>query len=168
MPEPEKKYCLDSSALLELRSLDADVFRGIWDAMNELATKGIIHAPREVLREVTHYDTATATWAKSRKAIFFDPDQTLLDKVVEIQSEFSFFDPDSEIPKADPFLVAHSALTGCTIVTMEVPHKPGRSEAKIPDACKRFGGKVITLSEFFREQGYTFIGQKKLRPQVSS
>ncbi len=160
MPDQEKKYCLDSSALLELRSLDHDVFKGIWEVLNDLASRGIIHAPREVLREVTHYDTATAQWATSKKSIFFEPDQTMLNKVVEIQKEFTFFDIDSDLPKADPFLVAHSVITGCTIVTQEVPNKRGRSEVKIPDACQRFGGRVISLSEFFREQGWTFVPQK--------
>jgi hypothetical protein len=153
------KYCLDSSALLELRSLDKDVFKGIWDVLDELVEKDIVHAPREVFREVTRFDSTTAAWAKTRQRMFFTPNQELMDMVVKVQEKFKFFDPDFDWPKADPFLVAHATLKGCKVVTQETPKKKD-GQVKIPDACKHFGAEVINLSEFFREQGWTFIGKK--------
>lgn len=160
MAEDTQKYCIDSSALIALRDLDMDVFQGIWDTLSELAAKGVIHAPHEVLREVSKIDDVVAKWAKANKRMFFDPDQALADKVVEVQKSFQFFDPERGTPIADPFLVAHGALHGCGVITQELSRKPQESKAKIPDACKHFGVRVMNLSEFFREQGWTFIGQK--------
>lgn len=161
MAEAKHTYCIDSSSLLELRALDSDVFHGIWEVLADAVAAGILHAPHEVLREVTKYDTTTASWAKAHKAMFVIPNQALVDKVVEVQDKFSFFDPETDEPKADPFLVAHAILTGCTVVTQE--RAAGKSsKVKIPDACTHFGAKSITLSEFFREQGWTFVGSRKV------
>ena len=158
--QQKTSYCIDSSALLELRSLDADVFKGIWEVLDDLVLSGSIHAPKEVLREVAHLDSATARWAKSKSGFFLIPDQSLLDKVTEVQSKFKFFDPEIDKPKADPFLVAHSILTGCTIVTQETFNKKCNAGPKIPEACTHFGCKYINLSELFREQGWTFVSKK--------
>lgn len=161
MVDVSKKYCIDSSSLLELRALDQDVFRGVWAALGQMVNEGILHAPREVLREVTKFDTATAAWAKTRKDMFLEPDQLWLDKVVEVQSEFRFFDEESDEPKADPFLVAHGVLVGCAVITQEKPARDIKSKAKIPDACGKYNVRVITLSEFFREQGWSFTGERR-------
>ena len=160
MADEKQKYCIDSSSLIELRALDTDVFGGIWDALGQMVTEGILHAPREVLREVTKVDDTTAQWAKGRRDMFLEPDQEWVDKVTDVQAEFKFFDEESEAPKADPFLVAHGILHGCTIITQEKPAADVKSKAKIPNACERYGVRVLTLSEFFREQGWTFIAKR--------
>lgn len=157
----DTKYCIDSSSLIELRSLEADVFPGIWDVLSDAVDSGILHAPHEVFRELDRVDDVTARWAKSKKSMFFNPDQTQLDKLIEVQDQFRFYDPESDDPKADPFLVAHAVITGCTVVTQEVSGQGKKGKAKIPDACDHFGVKYITLSEFFREQGWTFVGSRQ-------
>jgi len=156
----DQKYCIDSSSLIELRSLDTDVFSGIWDALSDAVERGILHAPHEVFRELDHVDDVTARWAKSKKAMFFNPDQAQLDKLAEIQGKFEFYDPEAGSPKADPFLIAHGALTGCKVITQET-RAGKKAKVKIPDACDHFGVKFITLSDFFREQGWTFIGKQE-------
>lgn len=160
MTDFNQKYCIDTSSLLELRALDADVFSGVWDALSDCAQRGVIHAPHEVLREVTRHDDVVARWAKSKKEMFFYPDQALLDNLTKVQSAFKFYDPESAEPIADPFLVAHGMQCGCAVITQEKPSLPGRSKPKIPDACLHFDVRFVTISEFFREQELVFVTQK--------
>lgn len=154
-------YCFDTSALVSLRALDTDVFSGIWGVLSEAVKSGLIHAPHEVLREITGIDDTVGNWAKKHKTMFFTPDQELVDKVSEVQKKHRFYDPESLTPKADPFLIAHAILKSCKVVTLEKPRKPGELKTRIPEVCAMFGVPVITLSDFFREQGWTFVGQKK-------
>ncbi len=161
MAPDNQKYCIDTSALLDLRPLDPDVFSGVWSALSDLGRQGILHAPSEVFRELSKTDDIVFDWAKKNKGIFFDPNQALVDKVILVQEKFKFYDIESEKPAADPFLVAHGIISGCTVVTNEKEVGPDSKKIKIPNACKHFGVKFLTLSEFFRELGISFVSQKK-------
>ena len=158
MTGEERRYCIDASFLIDLGVFDPDIFGGVWNFLSDLATKDIIHAPHEVLREVLDNDNdAAAAWVKKHRGIFFDPDDVIAKKVSEVQDKYRFYDPlTAEHPSADPFLVAHGIITGCTVVHQEKPIRPPKTKAKIPDACAYFKVRDLSLNEFFRERGVTF------------
>ena len=62
---------------------------------------------------------------------------------------------------ADPYLILHAlhqrehGLEEHVVVTQEVPSFPG-GRVKIPDVCRRFGVRCITLSEMLAEAGVDF------------
>ena len=62
---------------------------------------------------------------------------------------------------ADPYLILHAlhqrehGLEEHVVVTQEVPSFPG-GKVKIPDVCRRFGVRCITLSEMLAEAGVDF------------
>ena len=62
---------------------------------------------------------------------------------------------------ADPYLISHAlhqreqGLEEHAVVTQEVPSFPG-GKVKIPDVCRRFGVRCITLSEMLAEAGVDF------------
>ena len=63
---------------------------------------------------------------------------------------------------ADPYLISHAlhqrehGLEEHVVVTQEVPSFPG-GKVKIPDVCRRFGVRCITLSEMLAEAGVDFV-----------
>ena len=62
---------------------------------------------------------------------------------------------------ADPYLISHAlhqqeqGLEEHVVVTQEVPSFPG-GKVKIPDVCRKFGVRCITLSEMLAEAGVDF------------
>ena len=62
---------------------------------------------------------------------------------------------------ADPYLISHAlhqqehGLEEHVVVTQEVSSFPG-GKVKIPDVCRRFGIRCITLSEMLAEAGVDF------------
>lgn len=150
-------YCIDACSLIKLKHFEADIFPDVWGSIGEAVTKKILHAPREVYREVTRVDDAVGQWLKKRKDIIVSPDTPQLQKVAEIQSKFpTLVDSQATIPQGDPFLIAHGIISGCTLITEEVEAGPNAKRVKIPNVCKHYKVRYITLTEFFREQGWVF------------
>ena len=54
---------------------------------------------------------------------------------------------------ADPFVIARAAITRSTVVTME---QFKDNAAKIPNICRHFNVRCITLEEFMQAEGWTF------------
>jgi hypothetical protein len=54
---------------------------------------------------------------------------------------------------ADPFVIAKAACENRTVVTMETLKPNG---VKIPNICKHFGVKCLSLEEFMDEEGWQF------------
>ncbi len=52
---------------------------------------------------------------------------------------------------ADPYLVAKAMSGGYTIVTYETSVGQGSTKIKIPDVCKAFGVRCISINEALRE-----------------
>jgi hypothetical protein len=61
----------------------------------------------------------------------------------------SLVDLDKKTPDADPFFIALAISKDWTVFTSEKPSTGGRP--KIPDVCKKYNMKCISLLEFFRE-----------------
>ena len=66
-----------------------------------------------------------------------------------------------DMKPADPYLISHAlhqqehGLEEHVVVTQEVSSFPG-GKVKIPDVCRRFGVRCITLSEMLAEAGVDF------------
>jgi hypothetical protein len=54
---------------------------------------------------------------------------------------------------ADPFIIARAATENRTVVTMELFKQ---NAAKIPNICRYFGVRCMTLEEFMEAEGWEF------------
>ena len=152
-------YCIDTSALIDCwRAYPPDVFRSLWDHVDELARKGRLFSSVEVLLELKRREDDLYAWARRRAYIFHEVDEQAQRVVASIVDRFpSFVPPDSpDGVWADPYVVALAVVNKCTVVTGEKPAQPNAKRIKIPDVCRELGVAWIELLRLIREQGWYF------------
>ncbi len=124
-----------------------------------IADKTII-STREVLREIEDSSISEAReWAAKNQETFPAPTAAEAQFVTKIFS-VPHFQANIEKQKlykgghnADPFVIAKAATEGLTVVTME---KLKPNAAKIPNICKHFDVKCLTLEEFMAAENWQF------------
>ena len=104
-------YCIDTSALFYLEdTFSVDVFPDVWERLADLVASESMVAPREVLRELEKKtDNGALSWTKHNRAMFreLDADQiTIASELVNSSRFHELIDVESELPDADPFVVA--------------------------------------------------------------
>jgi len=155
-------YCVDTSSLISLKVFERDVFRSVWDTVEEFIRSGRMFAPREVLRELRVGDDEIHAWAKLQAGLFADLDETLATVLKEVQSRFpSLADPSRMTPHADPWVVALAITRAranperrCHVVTEEKLR--GQGSAKIPNVCQALDVPCTNLVGVFRLEGRVF------------
>jgi hypothetical protein len=150
-------YVIDTGALIDLwrRRYPKDVFRTLWDKIDEMIRAGDLIAPQEVLGELAKQRDELSGWAKKQK-FFINLEGEQLKWVMDIMGTFpSLVDANSTDPNADPFVIALAISRGWNVISSENPG--GRSPRKrIPDVCAHYKVRCLSLLEFFREKQWNF------------
>lgn len=162
---PEDVYCIDASSLMELtRQYPRGRFPSVWQKVEGLVGAGRLIAPKEVLKEIKQGDDSLVVWAKKMSKMFRPLDSDQAKKVSEILAECpTLIDPMSEMPQADPFLIALAKAgneaqtkalfkTKHVVVTQEGQNKPN----KIPQVCARAEIECIRLLDLFEREKWEF------------
>lgn len=161
-------YCADTSFLVNVqRTYPLGVFPGVWTRLSDLAGQGRLVAPREVLRELLVGDDEIAGWAKDRREMFRELDRTQATLARGIVSDPRFkglFDPDKEIPDADPFVIAlavanqrhRSMFDEWLVVSDEARVTTARPT--IPRVCRdpAYQVRCFRTLDVFRQEGWQF------------
>ena len=154
-------YVFDNSPLSALfKNYYRSVFRTLWQGFDALVDKGRILSTREVPREIEDSSIdVLRNWAEQHKDIFATPtaeEAAFVARIYEVQH----FQQNIEAKKllkggknADPFVIARAAITDGTVVTME---RFKDNAAKIPNICRHFNIRCMTLEEFMEAEGWTF------------
>jgi hypothetical protein len=154
-------YVFDNSPLSVLfRNYYRRTFPSLWERFDQLVTDGRLVSTREALREIE--DGAPDNlreWAKQHHALFATPTAAEGAFVARIYS-VTHFQQNIEQQKllrggniADPFVIAKAAVEDRAVVTME-QFKP--QAAKIPNICRHFRVRCLSLEEFMEEEGWEF------------
>jgi hypothetical protein len=154
-------YVFDNSPLSVLfKNFYRTTFPGLWARFDELVGDGRIVSTREVLREID--DGASESlrqWAAQNPGLFATPTAPEGAFVTKIYS-VAHFQQNIEQQKilkggknADPFVIARAASEDRTVVTMEI-FKP--KAVKIPNICRHFGVRCLSLQEFMEAENWKF------------
>ena len=160
-------YCIDTSALIDLKALyPEEVFPGVWAELDKLIEAGRMIAPKEVQKEIKKWDTWLYRWASKHKRMFAKLDKDQVRCVSELLSVFPDLpDPKKRTPDADPFLVAlalgrkrkdkqYLFKTKYVVVTQEKYKHQGKP--KIPNACEHYRIEWIPLTELLGREKWRF------------
>jgi len=109
------------------------------------------------LYELERKDDEVVQWVKGRPEFFVEIDNDIQLAVQEILLKHKkLLDQRKNRSGADPFVIALAQLNECTVVSNErATNSPERPN--IPDVCRAYGIRCITVLELIREQGWTFI-----------
>ena len=155
-------YSVDTSSLMDwqARFYPFDVFPGLVDQIEALASKGSVISPAMVHEELKAVGTSELiAWAKAHSKIFI-PTPELLKETQVIQGQFTGLrDPKSEFEEADAYVIALAKLRGGFVVTQETPASEKRKPARthyIPDVCRELGIPCINLLGLMRREKWKF------------
>jgi hypothetical protein len=154
-------YAFDTSALSTLfRNYYRTVFRSLWAGFDALVADDKVLSTREVLREIE--DGAPENlmrWATEHSEIFASPTAEEAQFVSQIYA-VPHFQNNIEGKKllrggrlADPFVIARAAVSGATVVTMEILRP---NAADIPNICQHFDIRCLSLQGFMEAEGWSF------------
>lgn len=151
------RYSIDTSALLDawVRWYPPDIFLGLWDKLDVLATTGILVASEEVENEFERKSDDVLEWIKRRPAMIIPHDEPIQHHARVILKDFQkMVDERSGKSMADPFVIALAKVCDLTVVTGEKGGTPRRP--KIPSVCDHYGIRCIGITELIRECEWTF------------
>jgi hypothetical protein len=154
-------YVFDTNAFSQLfHSYYPRRFPTLWEQFNALVDGGDISSTREVAREIEDDRVAALrAWAVGKRDLFPAPDAAEAQFVAEIFT-IPHFQQMIEQKKllrggknADPFIIARAGVLGRTVVTMESDPPNG---AKIPNICRHFHIRCLSLEGFMEAEDWTF------------
>ncbi len=121
--------------------------------------KQSIISVKEVARELGRQDDGLSKWVKHHKGFFHEPSQgemIFVGKIFAVPHFQSLIKKQERLkgnPVADPFVIAKAKmLNGCVVTTEKL--KP--NAAKIPNVCRHFKIKCISLEKFMAEEQWSF------------
>lgn len=154
-------YVFDNGPLSSLfRNYYPKTFKSLWGYFHELVAAGSIISTREVLREIEDGPLENLReWASNNHQLFATPTAAEGAFILEIYA-VPHFQQNIEQQKilkggkiADPFVIAKAAVERRAVVTTE-KFKPNGT--KIPNICKHFGVRCLSLEEFMEQEGWEF------------
>ena len=154
-------YALDTSPLSTLfKNYYPRRFPTLWRNFDNLVAAGGLVSTREAHREILEGPSAELReWGHNNQPLFSVPTAAEGAFVARIYG-VRHFHQNIEQQKllkggrnADPFIIARAAVEDRTVVTMEL-FKP--NAAKIPNICRHFNVRCMTLEEFMEAEGWQF------------
>jgi hypothetical protein len=154
-------YVFDNSPISVLfRNFYRARFPTLWQRFDDLIANTRIVSTREVLREINDVPIQSLRdWASQNRPVFATPKPAEGAFVGRIYA-VAHFQQNIEQQKilrggrnADPFVIAKADVEDRAVVTMEQFRPNG---VKIPNICRHFGVRCLSLEEFMEEEGWTF------------
>lgn len=152
------KYCLDTSALIDLngRLLPATSFPDLFSRIDAGFASDVLVSPREVRRELQNGSAGDylERWATENSHYFVDPDDSQLALMGALMTHYPEV-YDTKLHRstdADPWVIALAQAHCLTVVTSENQDSP----KKIPHFCRELGVPVVNVFGFFELEGWSF------------
>ena len=154
-------YVFDTSPLSTLfKNYYRKRFPSLWRHFDQLVADGNLVSTREALREIEDGPVPELRdWAQSNNGLFSTPTAAEGAFVARIYA-VRHFQQNIEQQKllkggrsADPYIIARAAIEDRTVVTMESLKE---NAAKIPNICRHFDVRCLTLEEFMEAEGWEF------------
>lgn len=165
-------YCLDANVFVQAHRLyyAFDIAPSFWEALTEWGQHQVICSPLAVRDELIGSDDPLGQWCKSDGlGLFVEPtEQTYIRFQTIANLAVTRYQPHLVQPflgGADPWVIAHAAAHGLTVVTMEslrqeTPDrktgKIGGKKIQIPNVCQELKVPTINTFELLRRLGFRF------------
>jgi len=145
-------YVVDASIWIRIgRNHPPDIFKRLWQQLDQAIADGHVRSPEEVLHELEQGTDDLAEMLDARDGLFLPLDDPLARATEAVQAACPLTDPTGERSRGDPFVVACAQLNGGTVVSGEGHRKSPTAPMKIPDACDHLGIPHLDWFGFLRD-----------------
>jgi hypothetical protein len=151
------KYSLDTSAILDgwNRHYPPKVFPTVWERLEDLASRGVIIATEEVMRELEKQDDEVYRWVKDQPNMVVPINDQIQIEVSYILNAYPrLVNTQRNRSQADPFVIALARLIDGVVVSGE--GRRNLKNPKVPDVCDDMGIPHMRLVDLLSQQGFTF------------
>lgn len=153
-------YCIDASALIDLRPFRRTVFVTLWANLDGLVAEDRLISPDEVLHELERGDDELLQWAREQRSISKPIDEQVWVLARDVVKGFpNLVDHTKLTADADAFVVALalarpvSLLSNCVVVAHERTRK---GKTRIGDVCAHYGLDYLSIQDMFDREGWHF------------
>lgn len=131
------------------------MFPSVWEKLEDLASRGVLIATEEVLRELEKQDDEVYRWVKAQSNMVVPVDHQIQIEVSFIMNAYpKLVDPQRNRSQADPFVIALARLVDGVVVSGE--RRRSLKNPKVPDVCDDMGIPHIRFVDLLSQQGFTF------------
>lgn len=160
-------YCVDTSALIDVRRHYPSLTFGVWPAVEQLIAEGRLFAPIQVFDELQQFDDELRPWSRTNRAMFRSNTVEVARAVADLQGQIGALGDIAKLPEpADPWVVGWAIVENdrlgrelfsarCVVVAHEGRRKPGGIH-KIPDACDHVKVACMRILDMFAAEGWRF------------
>jgi hypothetical protein len=144
-------YVVDASIWIRIgRNHPPDIFKRLWQHLDQAIAAGEVRSPEEVLHELEQGTDDLAETLAARAGLFLPLDEALARATEAVQAICPLTDATGERSRGDPFVVASAQLNGGTVVSGEGHRRAPTAPHKIPDACDQLGIPHLDWFGFLR------------------
>ena len=153
-------YCIDTSALLHAWNdrYPIEIFTSLWNNLDSLIENEKLFAPIEVYRELERKDDEIYEWVNQRQKMFMEPNDEVQEEIKTIVNNFPRFvenySPDGIW--ADPYLIAHTKVIDCILITGETKAGPRANKIRIPDVCEELEVDWMNILGLIKKEEWSF------------
>lgn len=153
-------YCIDTSALIDLRPFRRTVFVTLWANLDGLVAEDRLISPDEVLHELERGDDELLQWAREHRSMFKQIDEQVWMLARDVAKRFpTLVDHTKLSADADAFVVAVVLAQPVSLLSKfaVVAHERTRMrKARIGDACAHYGLDYLSIQDMFDREGWRF------------
>ncbi len=158
-------YLLDSNTFIEAKNgyYDFTVCPGFWEWIMARHAAGDVFSIQRIGQELTDGTDELADWVvNTASGLFLAPDVATIEQMKKVaawvmkqpydeKSRAKFF------AKADPFLIAHAAAHGHTVITHETRVGTDSKKVKVPNVCDALGVEWMNTFDLLRKEKARFV-----------
>ncbi len=156
-------YLLDADVFIRAKNqhYGFDLCPGFWNWIDRDHAAGKVFSIQRVYHELLATQDELSNWAKQRKGMFLEPDQSAISSFQHLSTwvHGAGYRPsavDAFMKKSDFYLVGQAHAMGHKVVTYEKPAPESTRTIKIPDACLALEVAYLTPHEMLRAEGAVF------------
>ncbi len=159
-------YLIDTSSLVCLtEKYPKDVFKTLYEYMENEITKETIKAPIQVLHEVKKRDDMLYNWLEDKKKFFIKTTEEIFQTAFQIIITYpelikNFGLNNNGDDPADPYLISTAIILNNGNIhekaQIKIITEEGTKKNHIPDIANKYNIKSLHILEFFKENNWQF------------
>ena len=157
--KPAPIYCCDTSSLLHAwrRAYPPKSFKSFWGKLDDLIGDGRLVSSIEVYNELEKKDDDVFVWAKDRRDIFLEIDDSVQVAMLHVMGTYPrLVDTVKGKSGADPFVIAQALCASPQLTVLHQEIGGSLNSPKIPFVCEQESLRHIDVLTLIDEEGWSF------------
>ncbi|MDR0911906.1 MAG: DUF4411 family protein [Methanobrevibacter sp.] len=148
-------FVIDTNSLIELDRFNKNVFKSLWENINEMCDNKSLFSVMEVYRELEKIDDRIKQYWENKNHIFLElgEEEQIATTQLECFEKFQEYGTNTTNNLwADPYLISYGITKDAIVITEESLNS--QPERKIPYVCNQLDITCLNLDSFMEYQNW--------------